>query len=259
MGSEPHRQLVSLPDFICRDVGQRHLGRRDQPFVISTEQILTEFRELTGAGHRRAVHKERRQGFLIAEFACMRVEHECRQRPLKPRQLSAKNDEPRARKFRRCGKIHLPQPLANRDMIPWGKVKGRNVPPASKQCVVILVRAVRHLGVENVRKLEQHRLQAGCEGTFLLLEAGHLRLDFIDFGDQVVGILALPLAHADFLGSDIAAGLHVLNLALQGTPLCVGLKDGARLGFQPATRHGGVECVGVFTDKADVVHLSASS
>ena len=46
MGGKAHRQLVGLPDFVGRDIGQRHLCRRDQPFVIGTEQVLAEFGKL---------------------------------------------------------------------------------------------------------------------------------------------------------------------------------------------------------------------
>ena len=144
-------------------------------------------------------------------------------------------------------------------MVARREGKTRHLAPGAHKRVVILVGAVRHLGIHDIGKFKKPRLKTGGQRALLLFKRRHRRLDLVDLGDQIIGVLALPLAHADFLGGDIAAGLHVLDLALKCAPSRIHLQNIGRHRVQAAAGHGGIECLGMFADKADVMHRSVSS
>ena len=76
MRCQPQGQSVSIDDFASDNIGQRHLGGRNQPFVIGTVQILGKFRQLAGAGHRLRVDQIGRSRLDIAKFTGVQVKHE---------------------------------------------------------------------------------------------------------------------------------------------------------------------------------------
>ncbi len=84
MGDELQRQLFGIEDLASNDVGQRHLGGRNQvevrfAFTADLEQIFLEFRQLTGTLKRRRLYEIRRVGLFIAVIAGVQVDHELRQ------------------------------------------------------------------------------------------------------------------------------------------------------------------------------------
>ena len=61
-GGEAQRQLLLVEDLVVHEVGERHLGGRDQPeAVVGAEQVLGELRQLAGAERRVVAHQERRR------------------------------------------------------------------------------------------------------------------------------------------------------------------------------------------------------
>ena len=189
MGGKTHRQAISRPDFIRCDIGQRHLGSRDQPFFIGTKQILTEFRQLTGTCHGRGIHQKWRQHLLITEFTSVDIQHEGSKCPLQPGKFATKQDKPRARHLGGSGKVHLAQRLAKGNMILWCKCETGRCSNAAQQRIVIFITAIRHRIIKDVRQLHQMRIQRTGKAALLRLQFRHPRLDFIHFGDQIIGVL----------------------------------------------------------------------
>src|SRR5205085_4212027 len=68
IGDEAFRQHVCIEDLVSIEIGDRHLGGGNEEEVLSVHRvgIVLEFRELAGAGHRRAVDEDRRPDLLMA-------------------------------------------------------------------------------------------------------------------------------------------------------------------------------------------------
>ncbi|MDT4871060.1 hypothetical protein FQZ97_1061700 [compost metagenome] len=84
MGDELQRQLLGVEDLPGDDVGQRHLGGRNQvqvgiAFAADLEQVFLELRQLAGALQRRGLDQIRRVGLFVAVLAGVQVDHELRQ------------------------------------------------------------------------------------------------------------------------------------------------------------------------------------
>ena len=76
--------------------------------------------------------------------------------------------------------------------------------------------------------------------------------------DQIVRILALRFAHADFLGGGIAFGLNFLRAGFQGATLRIQRQQLRAQRLCATTGQTGVERFGGFTDFTNVVHGSFS-
>ena len=86
------------------EVGERHLGGRDQEQIVRRHrvQVVLELRQLAGAGERRAVDEIGRRDLLVAVLAGVEVEHEAAQRAHQPRaQRRAAAGSPSRRSWRR--------------------------------------------------------------------------------------------------------------------------------------------------------------
>ena len=71
VGGVAQRQVGLVEDLAPVQVGQRHLGGRDQVVVetLELEQVLLELRQLAGADEGVAVDDERRQDLAVAVLA----------------------------------------------------------------------------------------------------------------------------------------------------------------------------------------------
>jgi hypothetical protein len=76
--AQPPWKISAFEDLVPVEIGQRHLGRRDEEQVVlaGVIQLLGELGKLAGARHRGAVHQQWRRDLEIPVFPRVQVEHE---------------------------------------------------------------------------------------------------------------------------------------------------------------------------------------
>ncbi|MNN05903.1 hypothetical protein D3C81_1186780 [compost metagenome] len=160
MGDELQRQLLGVEDLPGDDVGQRHLGGRDQVqigIVLATdlEQVFLEFRQLAGALQRRSLDQIRRVGLFIAVLAGVQVDHELRQGAVQTGNRPAHQGETGAGQARGGLEVQPAMLLAEGHMILNGEIERLRSAPAAHLDVVVLILAHRHGLVRQVGDVQQ--------------------------------------------------------------------------------------------------------
>lgn len=86
-------------------------------------------------------------------------------------------------------------------------------------------------------------------------------LEIGDLGLQLFGKLAILLGHcrADFLGSGVAARLHILDGLNDGAALLVERYEALRQRLRTALRKRCIKSLGILTNPSDIKHLRSRS
>ena len=239
MRGHPKRQAGLVDDLARDEVGERHLGRRDQPPAVGgLVAVLGELRELPGAEHRLVAHEDRRPDLGEAVPVHVGVEHELGERPVDPHERAPQHHEAGAGEP--AGRLEVEARLCRRDLEvlerPRGEVPRRS--PAADLDVAALVDAVGHVVVGQVgdahQRLAQRRVGAGGLG----LEAGDLVLLLGDERAQALelGLVAPGLRRAHLAARGVALGERRLG---RGDPRAPALVDREDLGTRRARARAG--------------------
>ena len=224
MRGELERQLVGFEDAVRGEVGEWHLGGRDQIETVlrDVEQIVCELRQLSRAHERVGVHEIRHVDLAVAVLAGMHVQHELHQRAMQTRNGPVQRHEAAAGQPARELEVDAAEHRAEIDVILRLEIERRRLAPAALLAIVLLALADRHALVNEIWDAERDvvdprldRVEPRLGGLELLAELAHL-------GDQRRDVLARRLGLADRLGARVAlvlqrlgAYLHFLALALE--------------------------------------------
>ncbi|MCY1355577.1 hypothetical protein D9M69_420070 [compost metagenome] len=219
MRDQLQRQLLGVEDFPGDDVGQRHLGGRDQvevglAFAADLEQILLELRQLAGALQRRRLHQVRGVGLLVAVLGDVQVDHELRQRAVQTGDRPAQQGETRARQLGGGLEVQPAVLLAEGDVVLDREIEGARAAPTAHFDVVVLVVAERHRLVRQVGNVQHQAVQLGLDRLQLALAGLQLAAHALDLGHQRRDVLATGLGLPDGLGAAVAFGLQLLGAGL---------------------------------------------
>src|SRR5262249_21144794 len=132
-------------------------------FCLDAELIITKFWQLRRAEHRLVAHQERRRDFSVTVLGRVHIEHELPERALEPREAALQHHEARARQLRSGLEIHLPEPLAEIEMLLRREAVIALGTEAMMLDVAAWVLAVRHFGqrqIVDLRELVAERLGA---------------------------------------------------------------------------------------------------
>ncbi len=192
----------------------------------------------------------------IAVFGGMQIEHELPEGPLQPGQRAPEDDETGTCQLCRRLEIHQAKALADVEMLLGHEIELFRFAPAAALDIVVLVGAVRHIGMQQIRQALEHFGQRGDGGAFALLRLGHRILDVGDLGHQLPdhGVVARSLGPADLFGDGVAPLLHVVEIGNRRAPRVVEGKRLFGLGSEAAPHHCRVENLGVGTNPFDVEH-----
>ncbi len=147
----------------------------------------------------------------------MGVEKKLTERAFEPRQTLLQHDKARAGEFRGQFEIHHAEIGAEIEMLFRSEgIMARRAVDMTLD-VVVLILAVRHLVVRQVRDLRQLFLQRLGGRLLLLLHRRDRGLEFGDLGHQLLrgGFVLLGLGLADVLRGGVAARLRLLKLGDQ--------------------------------------------
>ena len=133
------------------------------------------------------------------------------------------------------------------------------MPPAAQLDIVRLVRTVWHVVMGQIRDPHEKRIQARILGLGLVFETrnlvlflGHQRAQALE-----LGVVASGLGAPDLLGGRIARSQRFLGRGDLRPARSVDRQHVRRDARKPAPRELRVECVRVFADQSDVMHLFA--
>ncbi len=243
------------------DIGYRNLCRRNQIVcpVLNPEELFLELGKLAGRGHARLVHHERRQHFQITVLRGVKVEHEVNQGALESCAHAFVKSETSA------GDLGGPVKIDNVQV--FGQVPVRlglerelrrltalRRPPPDL-LVVVLVLAVGHRGMRQVRNSEQDVPL----GFFNLAGAVLKRGDLIALRTHLryLVLCGLPglLEPADLLGDLIAPAAEGLDLLLRCAPFGIQRKELRQVNRDAPSGQRGLDRIRVLPDKPQIKHL----
>src|SRR2546423_7444164 len=147
------RQTLGGHDLLAHQVGERHLGGRNEVerrLAAYREQILLELRQLPGADERLGLHQVRNLHLGVAMLARVQVQHELRQRAVQARELRAHHDEAAACDARRGLEIQPRKPLTELHVIARLERELARLAPAAHLEVGALVAPVGDRGVQQI-------------------------------------------------------------------------------------------------------------
>ena len=252
---EAQRQFLLVQHHVVHQVGERDLGRRDQPeAVVGAEHVLGELRQLADAIDGRILHQQRRIDLGVATLDRVQIEHELRQRALQPREMRLQHHEPGAGDLHGSGEIHLAGGLAQRHVILGREAEVALVAFAADLDIAGLVGALGHVVERQVRHHFEPDPQFLVETAGLVLAVLQALFERGDLGHQRIGVLALALGHADLLAERLALRLDGLALGDGRAAALVDLQDLGRQRRQAPLLQAGVESLGRLADEPDVMH-----
>ncbi len=224
VGDELQRQLLGIENLAGHDVGQRHFCGRDQvevclAFAADLEQIVLEFRQLTGALQRRRLHQVGGIGLFVAMLTGVQIDHELRQGAMQAGDRPTHQGEAGAGQFGGGLEIQPTVLLAQGDMILHREVEGLRRAPAANLDVLFLVRTDRHGLVRQVGDAQHQLVQLTLDAVQLLLAGFEFAAHAIHIGEQRGDVLTALLGLADGLGTRIALGLELFGAGLHGLAL----------------------------------------
>ncbi len=246
-----------INDRLARKIGERDFGGGNEPEAVARRKlILTEFRQLRRAEHRLVAHQQRRAHLRVAVRLRMQIEHELRQRALKPRQRAFVHHETRAGNFRRRVEIHQAERLTEVEMLFRGEVKSARFAPARDFDIIVLVNAIRHIVARRVRERGERIVEFGDRISLRALQIFPIVLDRRDFCLQRLGAGCIAGFHrrADLFRSGVAALLRLLQFGDRGAACVV---EGEKLHghrIEPPACAATFESRFVLANPFDVVH-----
>ncbi len=224
------RQIGFAQDLVAHRIGQRNLGRGDQPAAVGgPEQVLGKLGELPGAEHRLVADQQRRRAFDIAVFGGLHIQHELRDRPLQPCHLPAQEGEARTRNLGSRLEIEAKRG-AEVGMLLGREGELARGAPARDFDIARLVLAFRHLGGGQVGQAGKRVLQARGQLALFLFQRGQGLLQACDFRLERLGLLRCAATHrrADRLGGLVTAVLRLLHPRGYGAALRIEFEDRRR-------------------------------
>ncbi len=200
MRNELQRQRAGVEDLIAHEIGHRHFGRRDQvvtDLAAHGEEILLELRQLARALQRIGVDEIRHVHLGVTVLARVHVQHELAQRPMQARDRAAEHDEARAGDARTGVEVDAPgEPLSQLHVISRWKPEFSRRSPLAHLDVGVLVAAVGHGILQQVRQLELQAVEPGLHGLQVAVRRFELLAQALALREQRRGILPLGLRHA---------------------------------------------------------------
>src|SRR5215472_3175604 len=178
---EAHWEPSFLDDLLGDQVGERHLRRRDEPQPRGgTKQVVGKFRQAAGAVDRVVADQEWRRYLGVTELPRMGFDHELPDRALEPRELSAQDDEARARELAGAGEIHQAQSFAHFRVIARREGEAWRRALTAELAVGVGVVPVGHVVRGNVGDARERRLDLaialcglGLKGSLPVFARGH--------------------------------------------------------------------------------------
>ena len=217
IGRQPNRQLGRLQGFSRENVGDRDLGRGNQPVVrpFHLEQIAGELGELTRPRQAGRIDHKGRQHFQVAEFPGVDVQHEVDQGPFQAGPRPRIEGEP-------CpGDLGGPFQVQNaqaRAQVPVGtglKVKVGFLAVDPDFDVLRGIGADRNAVVGEIGKGQLQALQMFLTGPQPFVQLLDPKRQFLHLGNLAGGVLSRLLQGSDGLVVAVAAMLELLGLLQQ--------------------------------------------
>ncbi|MNL08200.1 hypothetical protein D3C87_1289080 [compost metagenome] len=254
VGGQVLRQHLLGDDLVAVDVGQRHLGRRDQVVlgVGEVEELIGELRQVAVRQEGFLVGHEGRQDLGVAVVAGVKVEHEADERPLELSTGAAHHHEARTRQLGGPLEVEHAQGLTD---FPVGlglvrELRGRS--PAANLDVLVLGEPFGNRRVHQVGDLVHQGLTLG-------LVLGHLGFEALDLGSDLAGsreqlgdVLAFLLEARDGLADRVP-------LLAQGVQAGLGLAEAqverdqpVEIEFHAAALQAALHAFGFGADQLDV-------
>ena len=212
------RQPVGLDDRLAHEVGQRHLGGRDQEIpavACDREQIFLELRQLARAEQRVLVDEIRHVSLGVAVLLRMHVEHELDQRAVKPGDSAVQNDESAAGELRSRLEIEHAERPAEVGVVPGLELELARLAPAPNLDVRRLIRAVRNVGTEQIRQPLHDLVERAGNGVKVGFGFRERVAECTDLLPQSFDVFARGPGRADRFRARVALPAQRLNLVLQ--------------------------------------------
>ena len=186
----------------------------------------------------------------------MQIEHELRDRPLKPRKALLQHDEARAR--HPCGsfEIHLAERFAELVMLLGLEIHSRFFAPAAQLHIGAFVRTDRHIRRRQIRNLRQFLIELFLEPALFVFALLNLLLQPRHFGHQRLRLrlVFLGLGLPDQLGCLVPPRLRLLQPRQHRAQFRIRLKDFRAHGRKAAPLQPLVEGLRVVANGFDVMH-----
>ncbi len=219
MGNQLDRQCLGVDDLAGHQVGQRHLGSRDQvevglAFTADLEQVFLELWQLASALQCRSLHQVRGVGLFVTMLAGVQVDHELRQGAVQACDRAAQHGKTGARQLGCSLEVQAAADLAQGDVVLDLEIERTRGTPTAHFDVVIFTGTNRHTGIGQVRDGQDDAVQLGLDAVQLGFTGGQLIGHALDVGHQGHDILALGLGLADRLGACVTFGLQLLGTGL---------------------------------------------
>ena len=253
------RQVVLAEGFTGNNVGQRDLGRGDEPHAFAgLVAVLGELWQLVGAVHGLVPYQNGRDGFRQAVFSGVRVEHELCERAVHTGDGAGQEYKAAAGEFGGRFKVHAAFDAFDLVMLFRLEIERGRCAPAADFDVIVFVCAFGNVRVGAVWERHQEVAQLGVEVFCDLLLFGHGLFFVGNFGAEAFecGVVSRRFGRTDLFGGGVGFGLHRFGGLNGGAALFVDSEDVRRRAGNPKLGHVGVKSSGVFADCADIVHLS---
>ena len=259
-GGKPQWQVALVENLVGDEIGQRHLGGRDQPQAVGrAEHVFSRFRQLPRAEHRLVAHQQWRRHLDIAEFLSMQIEHELGEPPLQPRQILPQHHKPRSGEPSGAAKIHQSKTLAEHLMRSRLEIKQWRLALAAHQQVGPFVRAVRHFLGRQIRQSGQDLIDLRTQPRRFGRGIGLGVLVFGHLAQQGLDVLAALFGGADIAGDAIAPRLRLLRARLRRAPSMVQREHLRGTRRKAAAGEAAVELRRMLADPSDIVHRSTKT
>ena len=210
------RQARLLDDRLAHQIGERHLGGRNEPAAVGA--CGTDHRRTWAAGRCRTWSPSRtssgRIDLAIAVLAGLQIEHELAKRPFQAGELSLQDDETCARQLGRGLEVHQAQRLAELEMLL--RREGERTAARHGGGLRDCGSASGPSGTSSRGRLGMTlsaSVTAAVARRSLLLDRLDPALQRADLSLQLLGLRPIARAHGcgDLLRGGIAAGLRFLH------------------------------------------------
>src|SRR5437773_888548 len=258
VGHVADRQPLRLQHLVAVEVGDRHLGRGDEPQVLLgvAVEVVAELGEVPGADQALALHHRRRVDLDVAVLARVEVEHPGDERALEARARAAQHVEARA------GDLDAALEVDDAELRPQVPVRERREIEAARLAhaahdhVRGLVGTDGHVGVRQVGHLEHAALEVRLGGSRGRLGGRDALAHCALRGDRPLA-LGRVLQVADRLRGVRPLGAQRLEGVEGLAPAAVGVEQRVHLGRREAHLcELGLHALRLGADQADVEHLA---